>query len=176
MVEYHSIKPLSPSAGTQKQLSWCRQRGTPKKGTPWLLHPTVSPHTSLALPPESGFCPISMSIHFTGFTGLHLLWYPKGCQFLAPAVSPSILSSCWSHQSFIPFVIPKVGNSWPLFSGSHTDLSLHFNLHLNLHLASPAAWMRSVSRLREPETPAMAARDMPDPEEAALPAYVKASG
>lgn len=40
----------SPGTGTQKQLSWCPWGGTPSKGIPWPLYPTLPPQVSLFLP------------------------------------------------------------------------------------------------------------------------------
>lgn len=139
--------PLRIHQAQEHRNSWA---GAPEEGPPAKeshgLYTPHCPHKSRSSSQVFGSCSISASIHSAGFTALHLLWYPKGQQFPAPAVSPTIYSSGWSHQSFMLFVIPKLGYSWPLVSGFLTELSLHFNLHLNFQAELPgpevcsAAW------------------------------------
>lgn len=114
----------------RSSLCWCHQGGASTKENHGFYTCTVSPCSSLALPPSLWLLPHFMSIHLAGITGLHLLHSPKGWQFPTPAVSLGVHSPGWHHASSFPF--QRVGTSWPPVSGSDPELNLHFSLHLNL--------------------------------------------
>lgn len=83
--------PLRIHQAQEHRNSWA---GAPEEEPPAKeshgLYTPHCPHKSRSSSQVFGSCSISASIHSAGFTALHLLWYPKGQQFPAPAVSPTV--------------------------------------------------------------------------------------
>lgn len=82
----------SPGTGTQKQLSWCPWGGTPSKGIPWPLYPTLPPQVSLFLP--SLWLLLHLCVH-------PLCWLHCSSSPLVSKGSAIPSSCCVTHYLFI---------------------------------------------------------------------------
>lgn len=132
----HSIKPLIPGAVTQEQPELVPPRRTsqepPRAFIPFIFSPSLRRQASFF-----GSRPLSVSV-----TSL-----ASPASFVNQKIGDSRLLLCLSvsiHLAGVPhphaFVIPRVGTSRPLVSGSHPQL----HLHLNLQFASRATWSSSI--------------------------------